>query len=159
MRLYRTTFSPDCWHGFGWSICHCDCVAPRFPELPESSGSGSDCVGERTGDGSMNVRPLYVIWCLVALCAGFPNGCCKARLGVEHPVIRDSHGVFNPAESRVTLADSARSDWPVAYLPDSTGEETQYNLHFVDIQGRGSNRDDGFLFRRFESDRFGRSRR
>ncbi len=107
----------------------------------------------------MNVRSLYALWSLLVLSMAIQTGCCSSRQRATHAVIRDSHGIFNPAESRVTLGEFERSDWPVAYLPDATGEETQYNEHFVDIQGRGSNRDDGFLFRRFESDRFGRSRR
>lgn len=86
-------------------------------------------------------------------------GCCKPHQVATQMTIRDANGVFNPADSRVALGDFSRSDWPVAYLPESASEETQYNEHFVDIQGRGFNRDDGFLFRRFESDRFGRSRR
>jgi hypothetical protein len=85
---------------------------------------------------------------------------CTSSLAVRSQEDRQNvHAIFNPADSPVALTNFDRVDWPVAYLGDPATEEIQYREHFVDIQGRGFAHDDGFLFRRFESDRFGRSRR
>jgi hypothetical protein len=96
---------------------------------------------------------------LMALLATNFACCCR-----HHPptylVLADGHNaIFNPSGSPVPLTEFGRLDWPVAYVSESTGEDIQYHEQIVDIQGRGFNRDDGFLLRRFESDRFGRSRR
>lgn len=95
---------------------------------------------------------------LVALLLICFTGCSSGR---SHSFAggRRNHAIFNPFNSPVALADFDRADWPMAYSGGSATEETQYREHFVDIHGRGHGRDDGFLFRRFESDRFGRSRR
>jgi len=69
------------------------------------------------------------------------------------------HAIFNPSESPSPLVDFDRGDWPVAYVPDQMGEEIQYREHFVDIHDRGFDHDDGYIYRRFESNRYGRSRR
>ncbi len=66
---------------------------------------------------------------------------------------------FQPHGLPGGLADFDRSDWPVAYLDDAPSEEVHITNTIVDVPGHGFGRDDGFLFRRFASERFGRSRR
>jgi len=89
------------------------------------------------------------------------QGCCKdaGRTYSYASVAPTPHAIFNPSDSPSPLVDFDRGDWPVAYVPDQTGEEIEYREHFVDIHDRGFGRDDGYVFRRFESNRYGRSRR
>ena len=99
------------------------------------------------------------VFSLVALSAIAVAGCCKHLHSDQVAMIRESNAIFNPTGSPVTLADFDRTDWPVAYVAESTSEEIQYHEQIIDVQGRGSGRDDGFLLRRFESERSGRTRR
>ena len=96
---------------------------------------------------------------LAALFAITVAGCCQRQHPNQIAMVRGSYAIFNPVDSPVALTDFDRTDWPVAYVSESTSEEITYHEQIIDVQGRGSGRSDGFLLRRFESDRFGRSRR
>lgn len=85
------------------------------------------------------------------------GGCCTTRPLHTTSISPPGHAIFNPMASPA-LADNRRADWPASEMPD-TAEETAFHEHFVDIHDRGLGHTDGFLFRRFESNRVGRSRR
>jgi|CXWL01.1.fsa_nt_gi hypothetical protein len=109
---------------------------------------------------AMNLLPCKIrVFSLVALSAIAVAGCCKHHHCDQVAMTRGSNAIFNPPGSPVALADFDRADWPVAYVAESTSEDIQYHEQIIDVQGRGFGRDDGFLLRRFESDRFGRIRR
>ncbi len=96
---------------------------------------------------------------LAALLAISVAGCCQRPHPNQVSMVRGSNAIFNPVDSPVAVTDFERTDWPVAYAAETTSEETQFHEQFIDVQGLEFGRDDGFLLRRFESDRFGRSRR
>lgn len=105
----------------------------------------------------MSIRITFAFMVIVLVISSI--GCTSTRTHRSMETRVMSHAIFNPVGSPVALADFDRSDWPVAYLGDAASEEVQYHERIVDVHGRGFGRDDGFLFRRFESDRFGRLRR
>ena len=71
----------------------------------------------------------------------------------------ETNAIFNPVGSPVVLTDFDRTDWPVTYSSGSTSEESIYHEQLIDVFGWGFDHDGGYVLRRFESDRFGRSRR
>ena len=98
-------------------------------------------------------KNLIVLALLGVICAG----CCRHSL----PWVSSSanYAIFNPGTSPTMVADNSRADWPSAYTGDVVSEEIAYHEQILDIQGRGWNHDDGYLYRRFRSDRYGRGRR
>lgn len=101
--------------------------------------------------------PAAALACLGLTQAAFLAGCCHTgdQIRFQSP----SYAIFNPPGSPEVLAVNNRADWPAAYSGDGFSEEIAYHEHFVDIQGRGYQVDDGFLYRRFQTDRYGRGRR
>lgn len=87
----------------------------------------------------------------------FCAGCCHRPQQITANT--RSYAIFNPPNSPIMLAENHRNDWPIAYAGDAPTEELTYYEHIVDYQGRNFHNGDGFLYRRFESDRFGRGRR
>lgn len=95
--------------------------------------------------------------CLCLTLAGVLAGCCHSVDQVQFQ--SPSYAIFNPPGFQEVLAINNRADWPAAYSGDGFSEEIAYHEHFIDIQGRGYQVDDGFLYRRFQTDRYGRGRR
>jgi hypothetical protein len=99
---------------------------------------------------------MWLIWSGIAAAAMTFAGCTQPRY--EYRIVGQAYAIFNPSSSEL-LVNNARPDWPATQSGQSTTEEFAYHEHIVDVHGRGMGQSDGYLYRRFESDRFGRGRR
>lgn len=103
----------------------------------------------------VNIAKIFVF---VAV-AGMLGGCCSQPKPQQVTYALSRNAIFNPSGSPVPLEDFARADWPATEGYDTLSDDTQFVEHFIDVQGRGWSNDDGYLYRRFDSARYGRSRR
>ena len=100
----------------------------------------------------LSIIPVAAVACLGGCCSNGHKPMVVAEVG--HP-----HAIFNPDYSPAPPAINDREDWPATYTAGADAELTLYDVHFVDIHERGLGNDGGYLFRRFESNSYGRRRR
>lgn len=106
----------------------------------------------------MGVKQTIAIGSLAALIA-LAGGCCRPARPQQVIFALAKNAIFNPADSPAPLMDFDRADWPSTYGSDTLADETQFHERIIDIQGRNFDNNDDYLYRRFDSSRYGRSRR